>query len=141
MVVLLEGSPISTEELWSSVRVTIGFLIPSLTKALLPQLLSLAGWPTLGRALVIPNLFHLRMMEATVFLGTFNAVEMFWYPSPDLCLNTILSRSSTDNSFDLMAWFLLWNVLSAVRPYRQVLAFPYHVQSIGFTTGRLQSGH
>ena len=27
MVVLLEGSPISTEELWSSVRVTIGLLI------------------------------------------------------------------------------------------------------------------
>jgi hypothetical protein len=26
MVVLLKGSPISTEELWSSVRVTIGFL-------------------------------------------------------------------------------------------------------------------
>jgi hypothetical protein len=26
----------------------------------------------------------LRMMEATVFLGTFNAAEMFWYPSPDL---------------------------------------------------------
>ena len=26
MVVLLEGSPISTEELWSSVNVTIGFL-------------------------------------------------------------------------------------------------------------------
>jgi hypothetical protein len=24
------------------------------------------------------------MMEATVFLGTFNAAEMFWYPSPDL---------------------------------------------------------
>jgi hypothetical protein len=57
--------------------------------------------------LVVPNFFHLRMMEATVFLGTFNAAEMFWYPSPDLCLDTILSRSSTDTSFDLMAWFLL----------------------------------
>ena len=36
MVFLLEGFPISTEELWSSVRVTIGFLVTSLTKALLP---------------------------------------------------------------------------------------------------------
>jgi hypothetical protein len=27
MVVLLEGSPIYTEELWSSVRVTIGLLV------------------------------------------------------------------------------------------------------------------
>ena len=47
MVVLLEGSPISTEELWSSIRVTIGFLVTSLTKVLLPQLLSLAGRPAL----------------------------------------------------------------------------------------------
>jgi hypothetical protein len=35
MVVLLEGSLISTEELWSSVRETIGFLVTSLTKALI----------------------------------------------------------------------------------------------------------
>jgi hypothetical protein len=32
---------------------------------------------------------------------------MFWDPSPDLYLITILSRSSTDNSFNLMALFLL----------------------------------
>ena len=107
MVVLLEGSPISTEDLWSSVRVIIGFLVISLTKALLPQLFSLAGRPALGRVLVVPNFFHLRMMEVTVFLGTFNAAEIFWYPSPELCLDTILSRSATDNSFNLMAWFLL----------------------------------
>jgi hypothetical protein len=78
MVFLLEGSPISTEELWGSVRVTIGVLVTSLTKALHPRLLSLAGRPALGRVLVVPNVFHLRMM-ATVFLGTFNATEMFWY--------------------------------------------------------------
>ena len=107
MVVLLERSPISTEELWSSVRVIIMVLVSSLTKALLPQLLSLAERPALGRVLLVPNFFHLRMMEATVFLGTFNSAEMFWYPSPALFLDTILSCSSTDNSFDLMAWFLL----------------------------------
>ena len=76
----------------------------SLTKALLQRL---AGRPALGRVLVVPNVFHLRMMVATVYLGTFNAAEMFWYPSPDLCLDTILSRSSTDNSFNLMTWVLL----------------------------------
>jgi hypothetical protein len=107
MVVLLEGSPISTEELWRSDRVTIGFLVASLIKALLPRLLNLAGRPALRRVLMVPNSFHLRLMEATVFLGNFNAAEMFWYPFPDLCLDTILSQSSTDNSFDLMAWFLL----------------------------------
>ena len=77
MVVLLEGSPISTEELWSSVRITIGFLVYSLTKALLPRLLSLAWRSALGRVFVVPNFFHLRMMEATVFLGIFNAADIF----------------------------------------------------------------
>ena len=33
-----------------------------------------------------------------VFFVTFNAAELFWYPSPDLCLNTILSRSSKRGS-------------------------------------------
>jgi hypothetical protein len=89
MVVLLEGSPISTEEFWSSVRVTIGFLITSLTKAFLPQLLSLAGWPALEKVLVDPNFFHLGMIEAKGLL--FNAAEMFWYTSPDLCVNTFLA--------------------------------------------------
>ncbi|KAK3535147.1 hypothetical protein QTP70_004801 [Hemibagrus guttatus] len=36
MVVLLEDSPLSTEKHWSSFRVTIGFLVTSQTKALLP---------------------------------------------------------------------------------------------------------
>jgi hypothetical protein len=107
MVVLLEGYPISIEELWSSVRVSIVFLVTSLTKALLPRLLNLAVRPALGRVLVVPNFFHLRIMEATVFLRTINAADIFWYPSPDLFLDTILSRSSTDNSSDIMAWFFL----------------------------------
>jgi hypothetical protein len=107
MVVLLEGSPISTEELWSSVRVTIDFLVTYLTKALLPRLLSLTGRPALGRVLVVINFFHLRMMGATVFLEAFNAADIFWSPSPDLCLDTVLSRSAMDNSFNPMAWFLL----------------------------------
>ena len=120
----MEGSPISTVELWSSVRVTIGFLVTSLTKALLPRLLHLAGRPALGRVLVVPIFFHLRTMEATVFLGTFNAAGMFWYPSPDLCLNKILTLSSKDNSFDLMCCFFLWyELFSDVTLYRQVCAF------------------
>ena len=32
---------------------------------------------TLWRVLMVPNLLHLRIMEFTVFLGTFNAAEMF----------------------------------------------------------------
>ena len=70
MVDLLEGSPISTEEVWSSVRVHLGFLVTSLTQALLPRLLSLAGEAALGIIIMI-------MMEATVFLGSFNAADIF----------------------------------------------------------------
>ncbi len=33
--------------------------------------------PALGRVLVVPNVFHLRIMEATVLLGTLSAAEMF----------------------------------------------------------------
>ena len=77
----------------NSVALSVWFLVTSLTKALLPRLPSLAGRPALGRVLVVPNFFHLRMMEATVFLR--NTADMFWYPSPDLWLNIILSRSST----------------------------------------------
>ena len=80
---------------------TIWFLVTSLSRALLHRLPSLAVLPALARVLVVPNFFHLRRMEATVFLGTFNAAEFFWYLSP------ILFRNSTDNSFDLIAWFLL----------------------------------
>ncbi len=55
----------------------IRFLVTSLDKALLHQLLSLAEWPALGRVLVVPSFFHLRIMEATVLLGTFSAAEIF----------------------------------------------------------------
>ena len=40
---VLEDYLISTEELWSSVRVTLKFLVTSLTKALLPRLLGRAA--------------------------------------------------------------------------------------------------
>ena len=80
MVVFLEGSPISTEELWSSVSDH-----QVLTKVLLPRLLSLAGWPALGRVMVI-NLGNLAQICASkqAYLGALRTIP-----------------------FDLMAWFLL----------------------------------
>ena len=95
MVVLLEGYPISTEELWSSVRATIGFLVTSLTMALLPRLLNLARRPALGRVLVVPIFFHLRMMKPLCSVGP-SMLQTFF--GPDLCLKTFLTLSSTDNS-------------------------------------------
>jgi hypothetical protein len=54
------------------------------------------------------------MMESTV---------LFWF--------AILSRSSTENSFNLIAWFFaLTCTVNCGTLYRQVCAFPNHVQSI-----------
>jgi hypothetical protein len=39
-------------------------------------------------------------------------------PFPDLFLDTILSLSFMDHSFDLMTWFLLWHALSTVWPFQ-----------------------
>jgi hypothetical protein len=71
-------------------------------------------------------------------LGTFNSAEII-YPSPDLCIETILSLSPTDNSLGLMAcFFALTCTVNCGTLYRQVCAFPNHVKSIEFTTGGLQ---
>ena len=53
---------------------------PPWPKPFSPRLLRLAGRPALGRVLVVPNFFHLRMMKATVFFGTFNAVDFVFFP-------------------------------------------------------------
>ena len=66
-----------------ALSVTIGFLVTSLTKALLTRLLSLARLPALGRVLVVPNFFHFKIMEA-VFLGT----QTFFGTLPQICALT-----------------------------------------------------
>ena len=112
-----------------ALSVTIRFLVTSLTEALLLRLFSLAGQPALGGVLMVLNFFHLRMMEATVLLGTFNDAEMFWYPSSDLCLDTVVSMEYT---FDIGAWFLLWHGLSTGTLYKQKCVFSNNVLSIEF---------
>ena len=54
-----------------------------------------------GRVLIVPKFFRLRFMEANLLHAE------FLLPSQDLCLDTTLSMSSSDRSFNLMAWFLL----------------------------------
>ena len=98
MVVLLECSHNSTEELWSSVRVTIGFLVTSLTKALLPRLF---GWAASSRKSVRGSkLLPVKNDGGQCFLGGLQCCKKNWYPSPYLCLNTILSRRSAVGPWD-----------------------------------------
>ncbi len=116
----------------------IRFLVTSLDKALLHQLLSLAGRPALRRVLVVPNFFHLRFVEAAVLLGTFSAAEMFLQPSLDLCINTILYPSTAGSTLDLLAWFSLRYALSAVSPFveRRV---PFQIMSTQFNLPQVDS--
>ena len=131
MVVLLEGSPISTEELWSSVRVT------SLTKDLLCRLLSLASSRTsLGCSKLLP----FKKNGGHCVLGDLKC-----------CRNVLVSfpRSVPRHNpvYGLYGQFLQHLVLVFAQTcigncgtlYRQMCAFPYHVQSIEFPTGELQS--
>ena len=132
MVVLLDGSPISTEKLQSSVRVTIGFLVTSLTKTLLPRLPILAMRLALGRVLVVPNIFHLRM-KATVVLGGLQSCRSF-VPRHNH-VSELYGQFLRPHSLV----FTMTCTVNCVALYRQVSAFPNHVQSIEFTTGELQS--
>ena len=106
MVVLLEYSSVSTEELWSSVRMTIGFLVPSMTKAL-PHIAQFGQVASSRKSLGGSKLLQFKNDGGHCVLGDLHDAKMFWYTSPDLCLATILSWSSTENLFNDMAWFLL----------------------------------
>ena len=68
--------------------------------------------------LVIPNFFHLRIMEATVLLGTFNAAECFCR-LPQICASTDLQAVPS-------TWLLY--VLSAVRLYIE-RCVPFQIMS------------
>ena len=102
MVVLLEGAPISTAGLYQSDHRFLGHLPdqgPSPPIALFGRAVS--SRKSLGGSKLLPF-----KNEFTEFLGTFNAADIFGYPSPDRILFTILSRSSTDYSFNLIDCFL-----------------------------------
>lgn len=79
MIVFLERCPLSPQRMAGALTdwLTVGFLVTSLSKALLPWLLSLDGRPDLEKALPLWNFFHLQMMEA-VFIETFKAASFFF---------------------------------------------------------------
>ena len=87
---------------------------------------------TLGRVLVVPNFFHLRM-EPTVFLGTFNAVP-FLVPFPrSVPRHNPVSVLYRQFLCPHGLVFALTCTVNYGTLYRQLCAFPNHVQSITFT--------
>ena len=133
---LPEGQP---SPQMSFVRVAIVFLVTSLTKALLPRLLSLSRQPALEIVLVVPNFFHLRMMEATVFLSTFNAAEFFLVPFP----RSVARHNSVSELYGQFLrphglLFLLCHALSTVGPYID-RCVPFQIMSNQFNLPQVDS--
>ena len=128
-------TPISTEALGSSVRVTIGLLAPSLPKALLPQLLSLAGRPALGRV------FHFKNDGGHCVLGDLQCWGHFLVPFPKSVprhnpVSELYGQFPRPHGL-VFALFLLWRALATGGPYIDSVPFQI-VQSIAFSTGGLQ---
>ncbi len=84
------------------------------------------------------KLLPLRVTECTCFCDPSMKQNYFLNSCPDVWLDANLFLSSTDSSFDLSAWFLLY-VLLAVGPFIKTCAFPNHTHSIEFATGYLHS--
>ena len=111
MVVLLEGTPISTEELWSSVRVTIDFLVTSQFGSTASSRKNLAGSKHLpfknnGGHSVLGDLQCCRNVLVQSCLGA------LWTTCPHAL---VFALTCTVNCGTLS---------------RHVCAFPNHVQSI-----------
>ena len=114
MVVFLEGSPISTEELQSSVRVTIGFLVTSLVAT---------SRKSLGGSKRLP----FKNDGGHSVLGDLQC-----------CRNVLVhTPRSVPRPHGLI--FALTCTVNCGTLNRQVNAFPNHVQSNEFTTGGIQS--
>ncbi len=107
---------------WSSTTVTIMFLVTTLSKALLHQLLSLASSKKNPGCF---KLLPLRVTETTCFCDLSMKQIFFLNSSPDVWLYANLFLSSTDCSFDPRAWFLLWYA-SAVGPFIKTCV-PFHI--------------
>lgn len=92
-IVLLEGSLLLTEELWSSDQVTIRFLV----KNLLSKSLSLYAGSALVRVLLVPSFYQSGMMETTVTLVTHSHLHLFSYQQLNLLL--------VDDYSDILTFF------------------------------------
>ena len=92
----------------------LGYL---LTKALLNRLLSVARAASSRKSLGGSKLLPFKNDGGHCVLRDLQCCRIVLYPSPERYFDKILSLSSIDNSFDLMAWFLFWHALSTVGPY------------------------
>lgn len=127
---MLEVPISSTEDNGSSDRKTFLFLVTSVTQTCL-----LLWMFTLEfSSLLLDVVFHLQSLSSVKELwrplwplGNFNEPVgfFFFFASPDLRVNTILSLNSARNPFHFMAWFFFWCGLSAATRYEWSM-WPWH---------------
>ena len=136
MVVLLEGSPISTEELYSSVRVTIGFLVTSLTKTLLPRLLSLGRVANSRKSVGGSKLLPFKNNGGHCVLGDLQCCRNVLVPFPRSLPqhNPVSELHGQFLRCHGLIFALTCTVNCGTLYNRQRCAFPNHVQVIEFTT-------
>lgn len=113
MVVFLEVSPVITQDLWTSARVTIGFLVTSFAKAVLLRFAKFSQTASSLGVLVVPDLLpgsqaleELRLFQISStselwsLLGSWGlslqkralrVTQKWLFSSPDLCLETVPS--------------------------------------------------
>ncbi len=100
---------------WSSTRVTIRFLVTTLTKALLHQLLSLSRREVSSKKNPgCLKLVPLRLMETTCLFDP-SMQNIFIWTLPQMCSLMHTCFWALQTSFDLRAWFLLWYTFPSVR--------------------------
>lgn len=127
MVVLLEDSPLFTEQCWSSVRMTIGSLATSLTKEI-----PFTPIVQIGRAVCSwksPGVSRLLFTDDGCYCShlTFNATDIFLYPSPNLCLYTRSCLRGQRSFLGLHgSVYALTCTVNYGTLYKQVCACPNH---------------
>ena len=139
MVVLLEGASISIEELWSSVRMTIGVLDYLPDQGPSPPIVKF-GWAASSRSLGGSKLLPFKNYGGHCVLGDLQCCRHFLAPFPRSVPrpNPVSELNGKFLQLHGLVFALTCTVICGTL-YRQVCAFPNHVQSIEFTAAGLQS--
>ena len=139
---LLEGPLISTEVLWSSVRVTIGFLVTSVTKGLLPPIVQFGRAAISRKSLIGSKLIPFKNVGGHCVLLDLQCCRNVMLPF----LRSVPWRNPVSELYRqfLRPHGLVFALTCTVNcgtcvPVCHLCAFPNHVQSIDFTTGGLKS--
>ena len=133
-------SPISTEELWSSVRVTIGFLVTSLSQGPSPPIAQFGRAASSRKTLGGSKLLPFKNDGGHYVLGDLQCCRHVFVSFP----RSVPRHNPVSELYRQLPrahglGFALTCTVKCGSVYRQVCASANHVHSLEFTTGGLQS--